>query len=156
MRKLMIALFAMALTMPLFAQEGPPDGIEGPPPIVEAAHNGVVAFLELTDEQVVAWDEMYQIHREAERPLKEQMRGLQEEIDALFESGNYTAEEIGELTIERRFAGEALVEVHVIYHEDFVALLDEEQLGRLGFIARADRVQEIIPAFKLFELIRRR
>jgi Spy/CpxP family protein refolding chaperone len=156
MKKLMIAVFVMTVAAPVLAQEGPPDGMEGPPPIVEAAHNRVVAFLELTDEQVVAWDEMYQIHREAEQPLKEQMRELQEEIDALFESGDYTAEEVGELTIERRLAGEALAEVHLIYHEGFVALLDEEQLGRLGFIARADRVQEIIPAFKLFELIRRR
>jgi Spy/CpxP family protein refolding chaperone len=156
MKKLMIAVFVMTVAAPVLAQEGPPADMEGPPPIVEAAHNRVVAFLDLTDEQVVAWDEMYQIHREAERPLKEQMRELQAEIDALFESGTYTAEEIGELTIERRFAGEALIEVHLIYHEDFVALLDEEQVARLGFIARADRVQEIIPAFKLFELIRRR
>ena len=35
-------------------------------------------------------------------------------------------------------------------------LLDDEQFGRLGFIARADKVQPIIPAFKLFELIPRR
>jgi Spy/CpxP family protein refolding chaperone len=156
MKKLMIAVFVMAVAAPVLAQEGPPDREGGPPPIVEAAHNRVVAFLQLTDEQVIAWDEIYQIHREAEQPLKEQIRELQSEIDALFESGDYTAEEIGELTIERRLAGEALVEVHLIYHEDFVALLDEEQVARLGFIARADRVQEIIPAFKLFELIRRR
>jgi len=35
-------------------------------------------------------------------------------------------------------------------------LLDEDQMGRLVFINRADKVQPIIPAFKLFELIRRR
>jgi Spy/CpxP family protein refolding chaperone len=156
MKKMIVALFVLAVALPAVAQEGPPDGAEGPPPIVEAAHNRVVAFLQLTDEQVVAWDEIYQTHRDAEQPLKEQIRDLQAEIDALFESGDYTAEEIGELVIERRAATEALFEVHVIYHEDFVALLDEQQQGRLGFIARADKVQEIIPAFKLFELIRRR
>ena len=37
-----------------------------------------------------------------------------------------------------------------------MALLDESQARRLGFIARADDVQPIIPGFKLFELIPRR
>ena len=58
--------------------------------------------------------------------------------------------------IERRQLGEALVEVHLIYHEAFLALLDDGQARRLRFIARADDVQRFIPAFKLFELIPRR
>ena len=56
----------------------------------------------------------------------------------------------------RSYTGEDLIEVHVVYHEDFVALLEENQIRKLYFIARADDVQRIIPAFKLFELIRRR
>jgi hypothetical protein len=58
--------------------------------------------------------------------------------------------------IDRRELGEELIEVHVVYHEAFVAMLDEVQVRRLRFIARADDVQNTIPAFKLFELIRRR
>lgn len=37
-----------------------------------------------------------------------------------------------------------------------MALLDEDQAKRLGFINRADKVRKIIPAFKLIELIGRR
>jgi hypothetical protein len=152
MKKLLIALIALALVSPVLAQEPEAE----PPPIVEAAHNAVAAFLQLTEEQVVAWDVIYQIHRDAEQPLKEDIRAVQAEIDALFEAGDPDPAELGELVIERRDLVEALLEVHVIYHEDFVALLDESQVRRLRFIARADDVQKFIPAFKLFELIRRR
>jgi len=149
MKKLLIVLFALAVVVPVAAQEEPP-------PIVEAAHNGVAAFLKLTPEQIVDWDVIYQIHREAEQPLKEAIAAVQEKIDALFDAGDPDPTEVGELMIERRFLGEAFLEVHLIYHEDFVALLDESQVRRLRFIARADDVQKFIPAFKLFELIRRR
>ncbi len=149
MKKLLIVLFAIAVVVPVAAQEGPP-------PIVEAAHNGVAAFLHLTDEQIVVWDGIYLIHRNAEQPLKEDIRAVQTEIDDLFEAGDPVPAEVGELMIERRELGEALLEVHLIYHEDFVSLLDESQVRRLRFIARADDVQKFIPAFKLFELIRRR
>jgi len=149
MKKLLIVLFALAVVVPVAAQEEPP-------PIVEAAHNGVAAFLHLTDEQIVVWDEIYLIHRNAEQPLKEDIRAVQTEIDDLFGAGDPVPAEVGELMIERRELGEALLEVHLIYHEDFVTLLDESQVRRLRFIARADDVQKFIPAFKLFELIRRR
>jgi len=149
MKKLLIVLFALAVVAPVAAQEGPP-------PIVEAAHNAVAVFLQLTEEQIVAWDEIYRIHRDAEQPLKEDIRAVQTEIDALFDAGDVDPAELGELVIERRELGEALIEVHLVYHEDFVTLLDESQVRRLRFIARADDVQKFIPAFKLFELIRRR
>jgi len=63
---------------------------------------------------------------------------------------------LGELVIERHTLGEALFDVHLVYHEEFFAILDETQMRRLKFIARADDVQKVIPAFKLFDLIPRR
>ena len=150
MKKILIAVVALCLVAPLGAQD------MEPPPIVVAAHNRVAAFLDLTDEQVATWDVIYQIHREAEQPLKDEIAAVQAEIDALFEAGEPDPIEVGELAIERRDLGEALIEVHVVYHEAFVDLLDETQTRRLRFIARADDVQMIIPAFKLFELIPRR
>ncbi len=149
MKKILAALIALVLVTPVFAQEEPP-------PIVEASHNAVVAFLSLTPEQAAAWDVIYQIHRDAEQPLKEAIAAVQEEIDALFEVEEPDPAEVGALFIERRDLTEQLVEVHLIYHEDFVALLDEAQARKLHFVARADDVQPIIPAFKLFELIPRR
>jgi Spy/CpxP family protein refolding chaperone len=127
-----------------------------PPPIVEAAYNRVAAFLQLTDEQIAAWDAIYQIHRDVEQPLQDEAAAAQAEIDALFEAGGPDPTEVGELVIQRHDLGETLIEVHAIYHEDFVALLDQTQVKRLNFIARADDVQQVIPAFKLFELIPKR
>ena len=132
MKRIVMLLVAVALVSPVFAQ-GPDD----PPPIAEASHNAVVAFLRLTEEQVVLWD-------------------IQADIDALFEMGNPDPEELGVLFIDRREATEELIQVHLDYHESFVAILDDNQVRRLRFIARADDVQKFIPAFKLFELIPRR
>ena len=111
---------------------------------------------DLNEEQILAWHEIYQIHREEEQPLKEEIALIQGLIEDLFEAGDPDPYELGELMIDRRELGEALIEVHVVYHEAFVAMLDEVQVRRLRFIARADDVQNTIPAFKLFELIRRR
>ena len=152
MKRVLIVLCALIVAAPVLAQ-GPDTE---PPPIVEASHNAVVAFLRLSPEQVESWDVIYQIHRDSERPLQEAIAAVQEEIDALFEAGDPEPAEIGTLFIERRDLGERLIEVHLVYNEDFVALLDDAQVRRLSFIARADEVQKIIPAFKLFELIRRR
>jgi hypothetical protein len=152
MKKFLVFLLVMAVAGPLLAQEAEAE----PPPIVEASHNAVVAFLELTPEQVEDWDAIYWIHRQLERPLKEGIAAVQEEIDALFEAGAPDPAAVGALFIERRVLTEALLQVHLDYHGDFLLILDDTQARRLRFIARADDVQKIIPAFKLFELIPRR
>jgi hypothetical protein len=149
MKKILMALVALVFVAPAIAQEEAP-------PIVETSHNAVVAFLDLSPEQVEAWDVIYQIHRDDEKPLQEGITAVQEEIDALFDSGDPDPAEVGALFIERRDLSEQLIEVHLVYHEDFVVLLDGTQARRLRFIARADDVQNFIPAFKLFELIPRR
>ena len=152
MKRIVMLLVAVALVSPVFAQG--PDG--DPPPIAEASHNAVVAFLKLTEDQVAQWDDMYWLHRDLEAPLKQEIADIQADIDALFEMGNPDPAELGELFIERREATEELIQVHLDYHESFIAILDDNQVRRLRFIARADDVQKFIPAFKLFELIPRR
>jgi Spy/CpxP family protein refolding chaperone len=152
MKKLLIALFVLSIVSPVLAEEPPAE----PPPIVEASHNAVVAFLKLTPEQVEDWDAMYQLHRELEQPLKEDIKTVQEELDRLFEEDPLDPVAIGNKVIERRELGDRLIEVHVTYHEDFLLLLDDTQTRKLRIIARADDVQKFIPAFKLFELIPRR
>jgi len=152
MKKFLIVLFALAIVSPVLAQEPEAE----PPPIVEASHNAVVVFLRLTPEQVEDWHLIYQIHRRLEQPLKEDIAAVQGEIDDLFDAGTPGAQAVGELFIERRALTEELVQVHLDYHGDFLLILDDAQARKLRFIARADDVQKIIPAFKLFELIPRR
>ncbi len=151
MKKILIAVIALCVVAPLVAQE------MEPPPIVEAAHNRVAAFLQLTDEQIAAWDVIYQIHREAEQPLQYEIAALQAEIDALFEAGDPDPAVLGELVIERHAAGEALFRRPPRLSRRFRRPARRDPgVARLKFIARADDVQKIIPSFKLFELIPKR
>ena len=149
MRKALFVILILVVSLPLAAQ-----GMD-PPPIAEAAHNRVAAFLQLSDEQIAEWDAIYRIHRDAEKPIQDEIAALQAEIEAFFEEGGSDTDYLGGLVIERHELGEALWEVHIVYHEAFVALLDETQGRKLRFIARADDVQQVVPAFKLFELIPR-
>jgi len=149
MKKILVALIAVAFVTPVFAQEEPP-------PIVEASHNAVVVFLKLTPEQVEDWNTIYLDHRTDEKLFQEDIAAIQEQIDDQFGSGNPDPVVVGNLFIQRRALTESLVQVHLDYHGDFVLILDDTQVRKLRFIARADDVQRIIPAFKLFELIPRR
>lgn len=153
MKKVLIVLFALAIVSPVLAQEDPSDG---PPPIAVAAHHQVVEFLEMTPDQVEAWNEMNLIHREGEQVIREEIRILEAELKDLMDAGDPDPAAVGELVLQIADLRAEVGEIHVTYHEGFVALLDDDQTGRLHFIARADRVQLIIPAFKLFELIPRR
>jgi len=153
MKKVLIVLFALAIVSPVLAQEDPPDG---PPPIVVAAHNQVVEFLELTPEQVETWNEMYIIHREGEQLARDEIRILEADLKDLMDAGDPDPAAVGELVLQIAALRAEVGEIHRVYHEDFMTLLDEDQARRLGFINRADRVQPIIPAFKLFELIPKR
>ena len=149
MKKIVFALIAVALATPVFAQEEPP-------PIVEASHNAVVAFLNLTPEQVEDWDTVYRMHREAEKPLQEGIAAVQEAVEEYFDSGIDDPAAVGLLFTERRALTGDLIQVHVDYYGDVLLILDDAQTRKLRFIARADDVQPIIPAFKLFELIPKR
>ena len=149
MKRCLLALMVVALVAPAYAEDEPP-------PIVEASHNAVVAFLGLTPEQIEDWNAIYRNHRELEKPLQEDIAAIQEQIEALFESEDPDPEAVGELFIERRALTETLVQVHLDYHQEFFLILDDAQARKLRFVARADDAQKFIPAFKLFELIPRR
>ncbi len=157
MKKWFVVLIALAVVSPVLAQDrSSDDPPEGPPPAIRAAHNQVVRFLELTEDQVGAWDEMVLAHHEAEQMIREDIAVVEQTLRDLLEDDDPDVEAVGELFLERHALGQEIAEVHSTYHEGFVALLDEEQQGRLGFVKRADDVQPIIPAFKAFELIPRR
>ena len=145
MRRTLIAALALAMTLPLAAQEAAP----GP----ERSRSMIVNFLDLTPEQVEAWGEAFDRHRQAEQPIRESLAEVQTELDDLFASEDPDATEVGELVLERRDLGEELVEVHRIYIEEFIFLLDEDQAQRYGFIRRAEQAQPLIPAFRLAQLL---
>ena len=145
MRRTLVAALALTVALPLAAQEAAP----GP----QRSKAMIVNFLELTEEQVEAWDEAFQRHREAEQPIQEAVADVQAELDELFADEDPDATEVGELVLERRDLGEELVQVHRLYVEEFVSILDEDQAQRYGFIRRAEQAQPLIPAFRLAQLL---
>ncbi len=153
MKRLFLPILLLALAMPAAAQEKPPE--EDPGPIVNGARHLVIEFLRLDAEQADAWEVLWTDHRAAEEPLRQQIADVQAMIEDLFAAGAPDPTELGLLMIDRRALGEALADVHVVYVEGFELLLDEEQARRLREIRVADRIQNFIPAFKAFDLVRR-
>ena len=153
MKRLVILIAMLALTTPLMAQEKPSETEPGP--ILDGASHLVIEFLELDAAQAAAWQILWADHRAAEEPLHHQIADVQAMIEDLFASGAPDPTELGLLMIDRRDLGEALIDVHLIYLEGFELLLDEEQERRLREIRIAERIQGFIPAFKVFELVRR-
>ena len=153
MKRLVLSMMMLALTAPLMAQEKPSETEPGP--IMDGARQLVVEFLELDTDQIAAWEVLWADHRSAEEPLHQQIADVQAMIDDLFAGGDPDPTELGLLMIDRRDLGEALIDVHVVYLEGFEFLLDEEQARRLREIRIAERIQGFIPAFKLFDLVKR-
>jgi hypothetical protein len=153
MKRLVLSIMMLALAAPLAAQDKPSQTEPGP--VMDGARHLVVEFLDLDADQTAAWEILWADHRAAEEPLEQQIASVQAMIEDLFASGNPDPTELGLLMIDRRGLGEALIDVHVVYVEGFESLLDDEQARRLREIRIAERIQGFIPAFKVFELVRR-
>jgi hypothetical protein len=154
MKRLLLAIVMFAIALPAAAQGGADDLAPGP--IMDGARELVIEFLDLDADQAAAWDVLWADHRAAEEPIVQQIADVQALIEDLFASGAPDPTELGLLMIERRELGEALIDVHVVYIEGFEFLLDEEQAHRLHEIRIAERIQGFIPAFRVFDLVRRR
>lgn len=146
MRRLLIGLIALAAALPVMAQEGP---------IGEGAQEIVIRYLELTPDQVAAWDQLIADFEADAEPLREAIAEVQAEIDELFAGGDPDPFELGELVIERRDLVEQLAQVRETYVSGFEILLDEQQGKKLHLIRRADRVEPLIPAFRVYGLLPR-
>lgn len=153
MKRLFLPILLLALAMPAAAQEKPPE--RDPGPIVNGARHLVIEFLNLDENQAAAWDLLWTDHRAAEEPLRQEIAAVQAMIEDLFATGAPDPTELGLLMIDRRALGEALADVHAVYAEGFELLLDEEQANRLREIRVAERIQGFIPAFQVFDLVRR-
>jgi len=141
MKRWTLALVALALVAPAVAQDGPH---------ADVARDAVIQFLELDPDQVATWDQLVADRDTAADPIRQSIADTQQQIDDLFAAGDPDPTEVGLLVIDRRDLGQQLADVHMLYVDGFEALLDTDQLDRLEFIRRADRVQPLIPAFRIW------
>ena len=143
-------LMICALTLPAIAQE-PPTA-----PGADRAEEAVARFLELTPDQVEAWELLAEQRRLDAEPIRDSLEDVHAELGDLLGQEEPDAMRVGELVIQRRRLGEALHDIQIAYVEGFEALLDGDQLGRLELIRRADRLQPLSPAFERTGLLPRR
>jgi hypothetical protein len=146
MKRLLIGLMVLAAALPVMAQEGP---------IGEGAQEIVIRYLELTPDQVATWDQLIDDFEADAEPLREAIAEIQAQIDELFANGSPDPYELGELVIQRRDLVEQLAQVRETYVFGFESLLDEQQAKKLNVIRRADRVEPLIPAFRVYGLLPR-
>jgi len=150
MKRLLVLAILFAVAAPVAAQ----DDSEEQQPQRRNPFKMIVRFLELDEFQVEEWKTLIEQRRADATLLEEQAREVQERLKAEFETGSPDPTAVGELVIERRVIAENLVSLKRDYLETFrTEILTENQVQRLNFLHRADRVQPLIPAAKRLGLL---
>ncbi len=144
MQRFVVVLLAVAVAVPVLAQEGP---------IRERGMEAVARFLALTPEQVDQWKGLLETQEAALTPLREQLRATEEQLAGLLRSDNPDATAVGTLVLQGKGLREQMGAVHRAYLEGFDALLTPEQAQRLAAIRRAERLEPLFPAFRMFGLL---
>jgi hypothetical protein len=120
----------------------------------EHAKTAIIEYLELSDAQIDAWDALIDDTTALAEPLRDRVREIDDELEALFASEDPPADVVGELVIERHDLIEELIRIHRHYVDQFEhVILTEDQHRRYHLVRAAARVQRLIPAFRLFALI---
>ena len=153
MKRLLPVLLCIAAALPVAAQQEPAH-LPPNPCLQDIAHDAIVSFLVLGDDQVAAWDVLLADSRAAAEPLRQAIADVQAQIDDQFATGDPDPTTVGDLVIQRRDLGLQLDQVHVDYVDGFEALLDGEQTDKLEFIRHAARARHLVPAFHAFRLLR--
>lgn len=149
-----IVLALATLAAPAIAQDlGAIPGLEDEACLPQAAQRVIARFLQLTDDQVAAWDGLIADRNAAAEPLRNQIAAVDADLQALLSGDDPDPYEVGDLVILRHDLGEQLAAVHRSYAEGFEALLTEEQLGQYQFIRRAERAEPLFPAFRTLGLL---
>lgn len=149
MRRVLLALMVIALAVPVMAQEEP----EAEHPIFGRAQEAVARFLQLEPGQVDQWNILIADHHATVAPLREARRVAAQELRGLLDADPPDPTAIGEKVLEIEAIGEAIRLANQGYVTGFEALLDEDQMGRLEFIRRAERAQPLFPAFRTTGLL---
>jgi Spy/CpxP family protein refolding chaperone len=144
MKKALIGVALLALALPLVAQEGP---------VVDRAKQEITRFLGLGEAQVTKWDELLATREDAVGALKEQVKGLEEQLRALLGQPAPDAATVGALVIQLKGLRDQIEAANHTYLEGFEAVLTQEQTTKLNAMRHAARLEPLVPAFRLFGLV---
>jgi Spy/CpxP family protein refolding chaperone len=127
---------------------GGPEGIGRPPG--QAEHRGpdllnprfLARYLELTEEQREELKAILETHRDAVRPIQEEIRTLGQELRALLESESPDPANVGEIVLEIQALHQDVAAARQVLLDDIRASLTPEQQEKL------DRILEILEALR--------
>lgn len=125
----------------------------GEAPALPRPKEVVARFLSFTPEQVAQWDALLETLQATVRPLAQQIAANDRQLADLLKQPSPDPAAIGNLILANRGLREQIRQAHQVYLTAFEALLTAPQKEKLAFIRRAERVQPIIPAFKVLGLI---
>ena len=86
--------------------------------------------LDLTEDQQDAWKQEHEAHRDAVRPLMEEMRTLQRQLDAELEDDAADAMTLGDLLLQIKDVRQQIAAENEALQSALEAILDAEQLER--------------------------
>lgn len=163
-RTLLVVAVVLTLAVQALAQHGQGQG-RGPRPEMpmagvqageldgSRAREAVIKFLELTPEQVTAWDALLETRKALVEPLREELQATEKELHDLLQTENPDPAAVGTLVLKAKGLREQIAAANQAYVDGFEALLTAEQAAKLALLRRAERAQPLFPAFRLFGLL---
>lgn len=124
----------------------------GPPELPRAKH-AVIRYLELSPDQVAAWEDLLAVRAEELHPLRQQLHQNGEALRVLLEDESPDPFLVGELILAGRELHLQIAQVNRDSALAFEELLDPRQKARLLALRRAERLEPLFPAFRLFGLL---
>ena len=172
MKKIQIAALLMTLALPAaaYAAPAPPgpgqglSGADAPDDLLQLAiakgalsdhaKEAIIEYLELSDEQIDAWDALIEDTTAISGPMRDRVQEINDELETLFGSDDPEPDLVGHLVIERHGLLEELLLIHRDYVDSFEhGILTVDQHRKYHLVRAAARVQPLIPAFRLYALI---
>ncbi len=161
-RTLLVVAVVLALAVPALAQQGqgrgprpeiPMAGVQAGELDGSRAREAVIKFLELTPEQVTAWDALLETRKTLVEPLRDQLQAVEEDLHELLQTETPDPAAVGALVLQGKALREQIRAANQAYVDGFEALLTAEQAAKLALLRRAERAQPLFPAFRLFGLL---
>lgn len=124
---------------------------QGPPP--KNPVEVVINYLNLSEEQAELWLSLLDEFRTAQRDLINQIGELEQNLREILNSENPDPQTVGNLVIQIDGLRKDMRENHEIYIDNFLLLLNDEQVERYIILRKAFELAPLFPAFQETDLI---